>query len=63
MNKKWYTVTAKAGEYVAGQRVPENKKMLLSERQAEHDLRLGNLEVFDVKAAAEKAGYPTKPKK
>lgn len=51
---KNYRVTRKAGRYVGGQRSPGvGRTVMLSERQAAHDLRTGAL--IDIAAEAEKA--------
>ena len=51
MSKKEYAVTPRAGDWVAGVRVPENGRLSLTDRQAAHELRLGNIELVTEKPA------------
>lgn len=44
---KEYEVTERAGEWVAGKRRPESGRLLLTDRQAEHELRLGNIRPYE----------------
>ncbi len=41
--KRTYLVTERAGEWVAGQRRPENGKLELSDDQAAYELSLGSI--------------------
>lgn len=41
--RKAYIATDKAGRFVAGVRKPKSGELMLSERQAAYDLRLGNI--------------------
>ncbi|KAB2689656.1 hypothetical protein [Brucella tritici] len=43
--KKTYLVTERAGEWVAGQRKPENGRLNLSDDQAAYELALGSIEL------------------
>lgn len=43
--KRTYLVTERAGEWVAGQRRPENGKLELSDDQAAYELALGSIEL------------------
>jgi hypothetical protein len=48
-----YAITETAGRFVAGQTNPGVGTVLeLTEKQAEHEVRLGSLRALDVKAAA-----------
>lgn len=41
--KKSYIVTARAGEWIAGQRRPESGRIELTDRQAAYELALGTI--------------------
>ena len=56
-----YAITETAGRFVAGQTNTGVGTVLeLTEKQAEHEVRLGSLRALDVKPAA-KATKPAKP--
>lgn len=56
-----YTITETAGRFVAGQTNTGVGTVLeLTEKQAEHEVRLGSLRALDVKPAA-KQTKPAKP--
>ncbi len=56
-----YAITETAGRFVAGQtNTGVGSILTLTEKQAEHEVRLGSLQALDVKPAAKQA-KPTKP--
>ena len=57
-----YAITETAGRFVAGQTNTGVGTVLeLTEKQAEHEVRLGSLRALDVKPAAKKAKPASKP--
>lgn len=55
-----YAITEKAGRFVAGQtNTGVGSVLTLTEKQAEHEVRLGSLRALDIKPATK----PTKPAK
>lgn len=56
-----YAITETAGRFVAGQtNTGVGRILILTEKQAEHEVRLGSLRALDVKPAA-KQNKPAKP--
>lgn len=55
-----YAITEKAGRFVAGQtNIGVGSVLTLTEKQAEHEVRLGSLRQLDIKPATK----PTRPAK